>query len=128
MRIKEGDEWKAVFITNHGLFEPHVMFFGLTNPPAMFQTMMNDLFRNLITKGVVIIYMDNILIYTKTFEEHRNITREVLKILHDNNLSMKPEKCEWEKTKIEYLGLVISEDGVLNEHPLPPSGQPFSCR
>lgn len=98
--IKEGDEWKVAFIMNRGLFEPRVMFFGLTNSPATFQMMMNDLFQNLITDGVVIIYMDNILIFTKTLEEHRNVTREVLKILRDNNLLMKPEKCEWEKTKI----------------------------
>ena len=70
MHIKEGDEWKAVFQTNCGLFEPLVMFFGLTNSPATFQTMMNDIFCDLIVEGVVCIYLDNILIYTKTFEEH----------------------------------------------------------
>jgi hypothetical protein len=64
VRIKEGDEWKAAFRTSRGLFEPLVMFFGLTNSPATFQTMMNDLFRELIDEGVVIIYLDDILIYT----------------------------------------------------------------
>src|SRR6266567_4280358 len=88
------------------------MFFGLMNLPAMFQSMMNDLFRDLITQGVVIMYMDDILIFTKDIEEHRTITREVLTILHENNLFLKPEKCEWEKTKVEYLGVVISEEGV----------------
>jgi hypothetical protein len=68
VRIKEGDEWKAVFITNRGLFEPLVMFFGLTNSPATFQSMMNELFWNQITRGVVIVYMDNILIYTKSID------------------------------------------------------------
>ena len=62
VRVKEGDEWKAAFRTNRGLFEPLVMFFGLTNSPATFQTMMNDLFKDLIDHGVVIVYMDAILI------------------------------------------------------------------
>jgi hypothetical protein len=58
IRIREGDEWKAAFRTSRGLFEPLVMFFGLTNSPATFQTMMNDLFRELINEGVVIVYID----------------------------------------------------------------------
>ena len=70
MRIKEGDEWKATFHTNHGLFEPLVMFFGLTNSPATFQTMMNEIFQDLITEGVISVYIDDILIFTKTLEEH----------------------------------------------------------
>ncbi|GLB41115.1 putative retrotransposable element tf2 155 kda protein type 1-like [Lyophyllum shimeji] len=78
VRIKEGDQWKAAFRTNRGLFEPLVMFFGLTNSPATFQTMMNDIFRDLIAQGVVCVYLDDILIYTKTLEEHRRITRIVL--------------------------------------------------
>jgi hypothetical protein len=65
IRIHKGDKWKAAFKTNRGLFEPKVMFFGLTNSPATFQTMMDDIFREEIAKGEVIIYMDNILIPTK---------------------------------------------------------------
>ena len=112
VRITEGDEWKAAFITNCGLFELLVMFSWLTNSPATFQTMMNELFSGLITWGVVIVYMDNILIFTKMLEEHHAITKEVLQILTDNGLSLKPEKCEWEKTRVEYLGVVVSEKGV----------------
>ena len=70
VRIKPGDEWKAAFRTNRGLFEPLVMFFGMTNSPATFQTMMNNIFRNLIAEGIVVVYLDNILIFTKTEEEH----------------------------------------------------------
>lgn len=81
VRIKEGDEWKAAFRTNEGLFEPTVMFFGLTNSPATFQAMMNELFRDLIHAGVVVVYLDDILIFTNTLEEHRRVTREVLRIL-----------------------------------------------
>jgi hypothetical protein len=112
IRIREGDEWKAAFMTNRGLYEPLVMFFGLTNSPATFQTMMNDLFRNLVSQGVVIVYMDDILIFTNSLEEHRRITREVLKILHDNHLFLKVEKCEFERREIEYLGLVIRQGQV----------------
>ena len=64
VRIKEGDEWKAAFRTNRGLFEPTVMFFGLTNSPATFQAMMNTIFKDLIDTGKVVIYMDDILIFT----------------------------------------------------------------
>ncbi|RDB19712.1 Transposon Tf2-9 polyprotein [Hypsizygus marmoreus] len=112
VRMREGDEWKAVFITNRGLFEPCIMFFGLTNSSATFQTMMNDLFRDQITRGVVIVYMDDILIFTNSLEEHRRVTTEVLEILCKNNLFLKPEKCEWEKMRVEYLGVIVSENGV----------------
>jgi len=70
VRIKPGDEWKAAFRTNRGLFEPLVMFFGMTNSPATFQTMMNNIFQNLIAEGIVVVYLDDILIFTKTEEEH----------------------------------------------------------
>jgi len=81
VRIKEGDEWKAAFRTNRGLFEPLVMMFGLTNAPSTFQTMMNDIFQNLISEGVVCVYLDDILIFTKDLEEHRKIVWRVLEQL-----------------------------------------------
>ena len=76
--IKEGDEWKAAFWTNQGLFELLVMFFGLTNSLATFQTMMNNIFCNLIAEGVVCMYLNDIIIFTKTLEEHCYIVRLVL--------------------------------------------------
>jgi RNase H-like domain found in reverse transcriptase/Reverse transcriptase (RNA-dependent DNA polymerase)/Integrase zinc binding domain/Chromo (CHRromatin Organisation MOdifier) domain len=88
------------------------MFFGLTNSPATFQTMMNDLFRDLISKNKIIIYMDDIMIFSRTLEEHRRIVKEVLRILRDNNLYLKPEKCEFEKSEVEYLGLVVGEGKI----------------
>ena len=112
VRIKEGDEWKAAFRTNRGLYEPLVMFFGLTNSPATFQTMMNDIFADMISEGVVVVYLDDILIFTKDLDEHRKITRRVLQRLEENELFLREEKCEFEKTEIEYLGLIISEDHV----------------
>src|ERR1700733_1669352 len=112
VRIKEGDEWKAAFRTNRGLFEPLVMFFGLCNSPATFQTMMNELFKKLIDQGVVVVYMDDILIFTETLEDHRRVVRRVLKILAENNLFLKPEKCIFEALEVEFVGLVISEGKV----------------
>src|SRR3954463_15030696 len=73
IHIKEGDKWKAAFRTNRGLFKPLVMFFGLTNSPATFQNMMNDLQRDLVEKGKVIVYIDDIMIFTVTIEEHCQI-------------------------------------------------------
>ena len=73
VQMKEGDEWKAAFRTNRGLYEPLVMFFRLTNSPATFQTMMDGIFEDLISEGVVVVYLDDILIFTKTLEEHWKI-------------------------------------------------------
>jgi hypothetical protein len=112
VRICEGDEWKAAFCTNRGLFEPLVVYFGLTNSPATFQTMMNEIFQDLITEGVVSIYLNDILIFTNSFEEHRRITRLVLDRMRKHKLYLWPEKCEFGKTKIEYLGLIISHNKV----------------
>jgi hypothetical protein len=84
IRIKEGDEWKAAFRTNRGLFEPTVMFFGLTNSPATFQSFMNHILRDLIDEGKVVVYLDDILVFTETLEEHRDTVKRVLQILKDN--------------------------------------------
>jgi len=79
VRIKEGDEWKAVFKTNQGLYEPSIMFFGLTNSPSTFQTMMDTIFRDLILTNEVIVYMDDILIATiNDPPHHREIVHQVL--------------------------------------------------
>jgi hypothetical protein len=112
VRIREGDEWKATFRTNRGLFEPLVMYFSLTNSPATFQTMMNEIFQDLITKGVVSVYLNDILIFTNSLEEHRRITRPVLDHMREHKLYLRPEKCEFEKTKIEYLSVIISHNKV----------------
>jgi hypothetical protein len=113
VRIKEGDEWKAAFRTNWGMFTPLVMFFGLTNLPVTFQTMMNDIFADLIAEGHVIIDLNNILIFTRTLEEHRQIVCRVLEKLCSHKLYLKPKKCEFEKESIEYFGLIISHNHVV---------------
>ena len=78
IHIKEGDEWKAAFITNKGLFEPTVMFFGLGNSPATFQAMMDDYFRDMIDEGWIAIYMDDILIHAKTKKDLEDRMKRVL--------------------------------------------------
>jgi hypothetical protein len=88
------------------------MYFGLTNSPATFQTMMNEIFQDLITDGVVSVYLDDILIFTNSLEEHCRITRLVLDRMHEHKLYLQPEKCEFEKTRIEYLGIIISHNKV----------------
>jgi len=95
VRIKPRDEWKAAFCINWGLFEPLVMFFGMTNSPATFQTMMNDVFRTVIAEGIVVVYLDDILIFTKTEEEHKQAVWRVLEILAEHKLFLRPEKCEF---------------------------------
>jgi len=77
--IKEGDEWKAAFTTHVGSFEPVVMFFGMTNLPAMFQGMINEIMRDLINEGKVAVFVDDMLIGTDSEEEHDEIVAEVLK-------------------------------------------------
>lgn len=114
--IKEGDEWKAAFRTNRGLFEPTVMFFGLTNSPATFQGFMNEIFKDLISEGHVVIYMYDILIFTENPQQHRIIVRKVLEILRKNGLYLKPEKCFFEQESVEYLGLIIG-DGLVHMYP-----------
>ena len=86
--IKEGDESKAAFVTPLGLFEPTVMFFGLTNSPATFQAMMNYIFQDLILARKIMVYMDDILIFTATTAEHIVVVRKVLQILRNNDLSI----------------------------------------
>ncbi|ESK81397.1 reverse transcriptase-rnase h-integrase [Moniliophthora roreri MCA 2997] len=71
VRIKDGDQWKAVFKTNRGLFEPTVMFFRLSNSPATFQAFMNDILSDFIDKGWCVVYMDDILLFSKDQTEHR---------------------------------------------------------
>jgi len=88
------------------------MFFGLCNSPATFQTMMDDIFNNLIMEGVVVVYLDNILIFTETLEEHQRVTQRVMELLQKHNLFLKPEKYKFKKTEVEYLGVIISQNSI----------------
>jgi len=94
MRIKEGDKWKAAFTTPEGSFEPTVMFFGLTNFPATFQAIMNELLRDLINTGKVAVFIDDVIVGTEKEEGHDELVVEVIKRLEENDLYVKPEKCK----------------------------------
>jgi hypothetical protein len=98
VRIKPGDEWKAAFITPFGLYQPRVMFFGLTNSPATFQAMMNHIFQQEIREGWLVVYMDDLLIATKdnlTF--HKQCVQHILQKLLDHDLYLKLSKCKFHK-------------------------------
>ena len=94
VRIKEGDKWKAAFTTLEGSFEPTVMFFGLTNSPATFQVMMNELLRDLINTRKVVAFIDDVIVGTETEEGHDELVVEIIKRMEENDLYMKPEKCK----------------------------------
>src|SRR5271170_1015410 len=113
IRIREGDEWKAAFKTNQGLFKLTVMFFSMCNSPATFQSMMDNIFINEIEGGFVIVYMDDILIFAPTKKKIVEYTKIVLQKLHDNDLFLKAKKCKFDKPKLEYLGLVVEEGKYL---------------
>ena len=92
VRIKEGDEWKGAFTMHIGSFEPTVMFFGMTDLPATFQVIMNEILRDMINKGKVAAFVDDVLVGTETEEGHDEIVEKVLKQLEENDLYVKPEK------------------------------------
>jgi len=115
VRIKEGDEWKAAFTTLEGLFEPTVMFFGLTNSPATFQAMMNELLRDLTNTGKVAVFINNVIVGTETEEGHDELVAEVIRRLEENDLYVKPEKCKWKVKEVGFLGVVIGPEGIKME-------------
>lgn len=95
------------------MFEPTVMFFEMTNSPATFQTMVNELFKDLINEDLVAVYMDNILIYGGENEEQQSkIIWRMLQICHENDLFLKGEKCEFYKKEMAFLGMIITPDRV----------------
>ena len=112
VRIKEGDERKAAFKTKFGLYEPLVMTFGLCNAPATFQTIRQEIFSDLIDDGHVIVYLDDILIFHESLTALTSITHEVLRRFMKWDLYLKPEKCSFAKSTIEYLGFLVSEGHI----------------
>ena len=92
--------------------EPTVMFFGMTNLPATFQEMMNEILRDLINEGKVAAFVDDVLVGTETEEGHDEIVEEILRRLEENNLYIKLKKCVWKARKIGFLGVVIGPNGI----------------
>jgi len=115
VRIKEGDEWKAVFTTPEGSFEPTVMFFGLTNSPVMFQTMMNEVLRDLINMGKVAAFIDNVIVEIEMEEGHDKIVAEVIRRLEENDLYVKLEKCKWKVREVGFLEVIIELEEIKME-------------
>ena len=111
IRMKEGEEWKTAFRTRYGHFEYLVMPFGLTNAPATCQELMNNLLREHLDI-FVIVYLDDILIYSKEETEHEQHVQTILKILWDNELQVDPDKCRWHQEEVEFLGCVVGKNGV----------------
>jgi len=122
VHIREGDKKKAAFKTRYGLFEPTVMYFGLTNSPATFQTMMNYIYHDTILKheplGMTIrVYMDDIGIATRTnLNDHCRAVHDVLKVAQLHDLYFKPEKCLFHSSSMDYLGVIL-EKGVTRMDP-----------
>lgn len=111
LRIAAGEEWKTAFRTKYGSFEYKVMPFGLTNAPASFQHLMNDIFKDMLDISVIV-YLDDILIFSDSEEEHRAHVREVLRRLRANGLYAKPEKCEFHVRRVEFLGFIVTPEGI----------------
>ena len=109
--VAESDEWKMAFWTQYGLYESLVIAFGLTNVLADFQHFINDAL-HLFLDHFCTAYLDDILIYSATLEEHSEHVRRVLEALSKSGLHLKPQQCHFHKTKVKHLGLIISADGV----------------
>ena len=110
LRIKEGHESKSAFLTKYGQFEFLIMPFGLSNAPAQFQKMMDSLFRD--KQNFVVVYLDDIVIYSDNASDHKQHLREVLQILQENNLFCKQDKCHFFQSEISYLGYLVSANGI----------------
>jgi hypothetical protein len=111
LRIKEGDEWKTAFRTHYSSFEFLIMPFSLTNAPSSFQRFMNTIFGDLLDV-MLVIYLDDILVYSISPADHLEHVREVLHHLRKHGLFVKPEKCEWGQHSVEFLGFHCSASGI----------------
>ena len=111
LRIKEGEEWKTAFRTRYGLYEYLVMPFGLANGPSSFQTYINNVLHGMLDVFCTA-YIDNILIYSNTKKEHQQHVRKVLEALRRAGLQADIKKCEFHVAEVNYLGLVITSNGI----------------
>ena len=110
--FKERDKWKATFLTNKGLFESQMMYFGLCNSPGTFQRIMNSIFQELLYEGILANYMDNFIIPAKTMEELEERMIRFLKIVEKHNLCFKQSKCDFNIEEISILEVVVGKEQV----------------
>ena len=111
MRIKDEDIRKTTFRTRYGHYEFVVVPFGLTNAPSTFMCLMNSVFNRCLDK-FVLVFLDDILVYSKNEEEHEENLRLTLKLLREHQLYAKMSKCDFYRDRIQYLGHIISEEGI----------------
>ena len=109
--MAHGEEWKTAFRTRYGLYEYTVMPFGLCNAPGTFQYYVNDIFHDYMDDFMES-YLDDLLIFSATLKEHKVHVRKVLQRLEEHQLYLKPSKCEFHKTRITFLGYIITADGI----------------
>ena len=109
--IHEGDEWKTAFHTRYGSFKWRIMPFGLSNALAAFQRLMNSIFADLLDI-CVLVYLDDILIYSDNSEDHEQHVCEVLRRLQNNKLYAHADKCSFHKDTVEYLGYILAPSGL----------------
>ena len=115
IQIKEGDKWKAAFLTNKGLFKPQVMYFGLCNLPETFQRMMNSIFQELLYEDILANYMDDFVIPAKMIEELKERMIQFLKIVEKHNLCFKQSKCNFNMEEIPILGVIVGKEQIKME-------------
>jgi hypothetical protein len=114
VRMNPEDEHKTTFKTHHGRYQFRVMPFGLTNAPATFQCTMNSILEPLLRKSVIV-FMDDVLIYSSSMEDRACHLREVLKIFRDHKFFIKLSKCAFAQEEFEYLGRIVSGEGVATD-------------
>lgn len=111
IRVAKGHEWKTAFRTRYGSYEYLVMPFGLTNAPASCQELINNTLRNVLDKSVIA-YLDDILIFSQTLDQHQKDVKTVLTLLDQQDLLLEPDKCEFTTKKVAFLGYIVTPQGI----------------